>query len=138
MLLHYCQSLNLYALLRYKKRITFLAFVQFQLPTTIPQARFQLWQNRIASTVSFGSQGPSMNHFGTYLRTYLSTYLRTYLLTYVRTIHLWGKSSYTQTYYTKNVRNYTSQCSKFFLFCRNPKNDQVRAKKPILGPKNQN
>ena len=65
-------------------------------------------------------------------------YLLTYLLTYVRTSHLWEKSSYTKTYKTKNVRNYTSQCSKFFLFWRNPKNDQVRAKKPILGPKNLN
>ena len=65
----------------------------------------------------------------TLVLTYLLTYVLTYVLTYLRTSHLWGKSSYTKTYKTKNFRNYTSQCSKFFLFWQNPKNDQVRAKK---------
>ena len=32
----------------------------------------------------------------------------------------------------------TSQCSISFLFCQNPKNDQVWAKKPIRVSKNQN
>ena len=61
-----------------------------------------------------------MNHFGTYLLTYKSS-LREVI--------------YTKT--TNNVRNYPSQCSNFYIW-RNPKIDQVRAKKTILGPKNQN
>ena len=49
-------------------------------------------------------QGPSMNHFGIYLLEYKSSSQEVILQLY-----------------------YPSKCS-IFLFCRNPKNDQIRAK----------
>ena len=73
----------------------------------------------------------------TLVLTYLLTYLRTYLRTHVQVIF---RRSYPTLKLTKQKMSEIIQVNVpiFFLFCRNPKNDKVRAKKPILEPKNQN
>ena len=70
-----------------------------------------------------------MDHFGTYLRTYVLTYVQVIFRRSHPTLKLIKQKM--SEIIQVNVPN-------FFLFCRNPKNDKVRAKKPILGPKNQN
>ena len=65
------------------------------------------------------------------------TYLLTYLLTYVQVIF---DGSHPILKLTRQKMSEIIQVNvpNFFLFWRNPKIDQVRAKKPILGPKNLN
>ena len=70
-----------------------------------------------------------MDHFGTYLLTYLRTYVQVIFRRSHPTLKLIKQ---------KMSEIIQVNVSNFFLFCRNPKNDKVRAKKTILGPKNQN
>ena len=60
-----------------------------------------------------------MDHFGTYALMYLQVIFE-------------------GSHPTLKLKQKMSEIIHFFSFCRNPKNDQVRAKKTILGPKNQN
>ena len=69
-----------------------------------------------------------MNHFGTYVLTYLRTYVQV----------IFEGSHPTLKLIKQKMSEIIQVNVHFFLFCRNPKNDKVRAKKPILGPKNQN
>ena len=76
-----------------------------------------------------------------FLRTARSFYeSRWYLLTYARTYVqvIFRRSHPTLKLIKQKTSKYYKSMFQFFLFCRNPKNDQVRAKQPILGPKNQN